>query len=209
MSEHPAFALGSGGCSCASCKETRRFADSGFAKWPRGNPAGIARSKADYAAHVAAGKSGGVDRAIPAFKIQPEPYFSSWGLAAPMPAPSAVVRNWIASSYAWADGRNVFQGPNVQKSKGPNVSALARPLKGSSPAAHFPERDRPLETAVIYAMPKSQPKRPVGRPPIGKRRLIVLDEEAAEQARMLGGGNLSAGIRYALSVARAHRRARS
>jgi hypothetical protein len=48
---------------------------------------------------------------------------------------------------------------------------------------------------------KQEPKR-IGRPPIeGKRYLILLEDPDAEKARMLGGGNITAGIRLAIRTA--------
>lgn len=54
-------------------------------------------------------------------------------------------------------------------------------------------------------------KRKAGRPAIGKRYLIVLDDEMAAKAEAIGGGKnrRSAGIRYALKVCPIPRRARS
>ena len=39
-------------CTCTSCKYTDSF-KGGFASWPRGEPKGPAKSRAEYAAHVA------------------------------------------------------------------------------------------------------------------------------------------------------------
>ena len=38
-------------CTCASCKFTDSFRSKGFEAWPKGEPKGPARSKAEYAAH--------------------------------------------------------------------------------------------------------------------------------------------------------------
>lgn len=43
-------------------------------------------------------------------------------------------------------------------------------------------------------------KRGPGRPEIGKRRQVVLDDESAAILLELGGGNLSAGIRAAAAI---------
>jgi hypothetical protein len=40
-------------CSCTSCTITDSFHSKGFAKWPRGEPAGKRSSEAAYRAHVA------------------------------------------------------------------------------------------------------------------------------------------------------------
>lgn len=195
--KRPAFELGKGGCSCPSCASTAQFWDKGFAAWPRGNPAGRG-SVADYAAHVTHSRSGGGKGFH--FDISPEAVYPRMpGLVYPV-APNA-------QAVRWNTGRGQTYVP--QKSKGRIAPADARPQQGSSPAAHFPEQDRPLQTARIYAMPKPEPKRPVGRPQIGKRYLIVLDDAAAKNARALGAGNLSEGVRQALQAARAPRRARS
>lgn len=48
----------------------------------------------------------------------------------------------------------------------------------------------------------------MGRPPImegGKRRNIYLDDTTAEAAKVLGGGNLSEGLRRAVEIAARHR----
>lgn len=133
-----------------------------------------------------------MDRAIPAFRVG--------GPAAFPHLPSLVM--------PIAQNTRAVRWNSLQKQT-PAEAGAARPQQGSSPAAHFPERDRPLETAVIYAMPKPKPKQPVGRPKIGEKHLVVLDQESENQARALGDGNLSAGIRYALKACRVPRRARS
>lgn len=129
-------------CSCASCTVTDSFSGfitengevvgsalkGGFKNWPRGNPAGR-KSAADYAAHVAHNKQWHADSegpAIPAALLQqsPEPRYPHIpGLVGPLPSPSAGLRNWITRSYAWADGRNVFPGPDVKP-----VRKMTRPL---------------------------------------------------------------------------------
>jgi hypothetical protein len=38
-------------CTCSSCRHTDSFAGKGFADWPRGEPKGAAKSKAEYSAH--------------------------------------------------------------------------------------------------------------------------------------------------------------
>ena len=40
-------------CDCTSCKETDRYANAGFAKWPTGEPKGKRTSEAEYRAHTA------------------------------------------------------------------------------------------------------------------------------------------------------------
>ncbi len=96
-----------GGCSCASCAETDKYHYAGFANWPKGQPAGPRASAAAYAAHVAHGKSGGCTGSH--FTIKPEPVFVDeagteprTGYASAFPAPTALVANWIARSYAWS-----------------------------------------------------------------------------------------------------------
>jgi hypothetical protein len=49
-------------------------------------------------------------------------------------------------------------------------------------------------------------KRPVGRPAIGERYLIILDALSAAIGRKLGAGNLSKGVREALRLASAKSR---
>ena len=39
-------------CTCTSCEYTDKYAKSGFAEWPRGEPAGKAHHDRAYAAHV-------------------------------------------------------------------------------------------------------------------------------------------------------------
>lgn len=126
MSDRPEFALGTGGCQCSSCTETRIF-DQGFAKWPRGNPAGRKRSQADYAAHVAESKRGGIERAIPAFRIQPEPHFDTRGLNMPI-APNPVAQRWIVKSEAWRDRVMPRWGERPAR-RAPYLVQLARDLR--------------------------------------------------------------------------------
>ena len=77
----------------------------------------------------------------------------------------------------------------------------ARPAAPGKAPQHFPELDRQPETAVIYAMPKSnQPKRGRGRPEMPGRRVVVkLEEELIKRAEQIGGGKVTVGIRKALS----------
>lgn len=76
-------------CLCQSCKATDKYADKGFAAWPRGEPAGPRSSKALYAAHVAFGKA---DASVNLLAASPFPclgtvflgphtkyHFPSWG----------------------------------------------------------------------------------------------------------------------------------
>lgn len=64
--------------------------------------------------------------------------------------------------------------------------------------------DRQRETAVIYAMPKAKPKRPVGRPALPGRRVVIkLEDHHIKRAQELGGDNVAAGIRRALEQAKA------
>lgn len=189
MNKREAFMLGAGGCRCPSCSHTAEFQAKGFAAWPRGNPAGR-RSAADYAAHVAYSRTGAGNGFH--FEVTPDPVYARLpGLVMPIPQNVIAVR-WNSQ----------------QKSKGRISPADARPLQGSSPAAHFPERDRPLETAKIYAMPKAQAKRPVGRPAMDGRRVVVkLDERHIKLAEAVGDGNVAAGIRRALDAAQTRKRA--
>ena len=61
-------------CDCSSCKYTDGFREDGFAKWPRGNPAGK-KASSDYAAHVAYSKRGGIARAIPNINLDPIAFY--------------------------------------------------------------------------------------------------------------------------------------
>jgi hypothetical protein len=64
-------------CTCASCEYTDGFTKSGFAEWPRGNPAGR-RSDADYAAHVRHARSGAY-KTVPFSPGQPPRFSGSYG----------------------------------------------------------------------------------------------------------------------------------
>src|SRR3990167_10895091 len=121
--KRPAFKLDTGGCTCASCKETNGYAAKGFAAWPRGNPAGR-KSAAAYAGHVAYGARVS-DRLIPPdlLRIRPEPIFSTVGLFMPVAQNAAAVR-WNAA----------------QKSQGPDLPAPARPAPACKAGAALPGR---------------------------------------------------------------------
>jgi hypothetical protein len=171
--KRPAFELGTGGCQCASCKVTSDYIGKGFAAWPRGNPAGR-KSGSDYAAHVARSRFDARKGEVTGFTLP--------GLVYPVQQAPKGLLDWI-------------------NRKAPD-QAEARPASPAEPCKapqHFPELDRQPRTAVIYAMPKSEPKKPVGRPPIGRRVVVNLEEEHIKRARKMGGGNLSAGIRKALA----------
>jgi len=176
-------------CLCASCKHTDSFSGKGFAEWPRGEPAGARSSAAAYAAHV---------RACPPIakpykaEVFGAPRFSSAGLVGPLQS----MPTWW---YAW----NARNERNNKAS--PAVAEPARAAQACKPEQYFPEPDRQPETALIYAMPKSDPKRPPGRPPMFgekmKKFLIALDEASLERAKKLGGEkqSVAAGIRKALA----------
>ena len=51
-------------CDCASCKYTDSFSKKGFAAWPKGEPKGPAKARAEYTAHVAHSYSGGIRRTV-------------------------------------------------------------------------------------------------------------------------------------------------
>jgi hypothetical protein len=130
-------------CSCTSCYETDIYGGlpslfgwqhknphpSGFTTWPRGEPAGQRSSESAYRAHVAHSRAG-VSKTI-AFTPGQAQRFPTVGIASPLPQPTALVRDWIAASYARADGRNVFPGRDakyVRKST-PRLVTLARELR--------------------------------------------------------------------------------
>lgn len=170
-------------CSCASCEHTDSFRDKGFAAWPRGEPAGKRASERAYAAHVAHARLG-ASSSIAFSPGQP-------AIAARLPG---LVHNVQpnATAIRW----------NAGKKASPVFSPEpARPTQPGKAGRHFPARDRPRETAIIYAMPKSKDKaRPIGRPPIPGRRVVIkLEEEQIKRAEKLGGGNVAAGIRKALA----------
>ena len=196
-------------CSCTSCKYTDGFAGgldlierlgsakerrermrwhletrqkAGFENWPRGDPAGPGSSARAYAMHQT--QCPPIAKHVQ-FKPGRVPQYPAWtrGNGPVTPAPKYVL-DWIN-----------------RKEASPALAEPARPAQACKPEQHFPERDRVPETAVIYAMPKSQPvKRPVGRPPIGRRVVVNLEEHHIKRAIELGGGErgMSAGIRKAL-----------
>ena len=187
-------------CTCASCEYTDGFAGKGFAEWPRGNPTGR-RSSTEYSAHASHGKR--LFRHVPGKypfsqgcwveeekladkyrSIPREPVFPCNGTpgCGPMPSAPKWLHDWI----------------NRQEAS-PARAEPARPAEPCKAPPHFPERDRAPETAVIYAMPKSKPTRPRGRPALPGRRVVIkLKEEQIKRAEKLGGGNVAAGIRKAL-----------
>lgn len=194
-------------CTCASCENTDKLAGlpdlfgelrpgrdvGGFARWPRGNVTGKRASTAEYNAHTAH-LWDGIAKRVPFTPGQP-PRFNIPGLVLPVtPAPKSVL-DWINRS-----------GPQFERVKkaSPAKAEPARPTQPGKAKPHFPELDRQPETAVIYAMPKSkskpEDKRPVGRPAIQGRRVVIkLEDEQIKRAEKLGGGNVAAGIRKALS----------
>jgi hypothetical protein len=139
-------------CTCASCEYTDGFSGwrkerdrqggfipdlehGGFDRWPRGNPAGPRKSKADYAAHVAHLWEG-VYRNVPFTPGQPQK-FNIQGLVMPVtPAPKYVL-DFISSGYAmrpdlWkrVDGRwEPVDTPTQQPKRVPRLIALARELR--------------------------------------------------------------------------------
>lgn len=186
-------------CTCASCSYTDSFSGfawddagekllpvvrdkrGGFDTWPRGEPAGKRSSDAAYAAHVAHAWSGAYKSV--AFTPGQAPRFSYRGIMPVQPNATAI---------RWNAGRGKKPEP---------VTAPASPAQPGKAEQHFPELDRqPKAGAVIYAMPKSKDKRPIGRPPLPGRRVVIkLEEEQIKRAEKLGGGNVAAGIRKALA----------
>jgi hypothetical protein len=186
-------------CTCASCSYTDGYSGKGFAEWPRGKPAGRSSDR-DYAAHVR--------------------YAQQWGKGHGKPECGKVARaagtrredphakyKWpqYADDMTTADYVAVFLRDNnlaPEKEKA-EAQAPARPAQPCKAEQHFPRGDRTAETARIYAMPKSKPKRAsVGRPPLPGRRVVVkLEERQIKAAEKLGGGNIAAGIRKALQSA--------
>lgn len=179
-------------CLCASCSYTDAFSGredlfsdgsptiKGFDNWPRGKPAGKRASDKAYREHVAELWQGVARHAI-AFKPGQAPQYDTRGVVhpvAPMPA-------WW---YAWNKAS----------------PARAEPARTTTPCKapqHFPERDRTRGTAVIYAMRKAKPqeKKPVGRPALPGRRVVIkLEERHIKRAAELGDKNIAAGIRKAL-----------
>lgn len=95
-------------CQCASCKATDRLQDDGFAAWPRGNPAGLRKSKAEYSAHVSFGESWGKfdgagnkrgEKEIPDHyrRIPKEPVYPCTGTpgCGPIPPAPKWLHDWI------------------------------------------------------------------------------------------------------------------
>lgn len=182
-------------CDCASCSYTDAFAGradlfqdgspniKGFDLWPRGKPAGVSGSNADYKAHQKHCGSGGLPKP---WKFTPglPPKFNTAGLVMPITPAPKWLHDWINRKEA---------RPVLAASPSPTQPAKAEP--------HLPELDRQPEPAVIYAMPKStDAKRPRGRPAMEGRRVVIkLAEEQIKRAEKLGEGNIAEGIRRALS----------
>jgi hypothetical protein len=125
-------------CTCASCEYTDSFsgfglnaAKGGFKNWPRGEPAGQRSSESAYRTHVAHSWAG-VSKTVQ-FTPGQAPHFRTFGIASPLPQPTALVRDWISRSYAGADGSNVFPGPDVKPfripTRRPRLIELARELR--------------------------------------------------------------------------------
>jgi hypothetical protein len=96
----------------------------------------------------------------------------------------------------------VATGP-VTGTDGEKSPALrpGRPDQPGKADRHLPAPDRndAQPGARIYAMPKSKDKRPIGRPAIPGRRVVIkLPEELIRRAERLGDGFVAAGIRRAL-----------
>lgn len=121
-------------CDCASCEYTQRRS---FANAPRGDPVGPRQAQAIYAEHVRHGQHWGFDSSgrmsagpeIPdrMRRIVPEPRYPAWILVkGTMPEPLALVRDWIAKSYAWRDQVMPVWNPTPRKSR---LLALAQQLR--------------------------------------------------------------------------------
>ena len=185
-------------CTCASCTATDALADNGFAAWPRGNPAGPRRSAADYAAHVAHGKTGLATGWT--FKCGAAPKFSN----------DPPVSDFVGSRTGTPGCNPVTQAPRLvldfiaagYKKTGQAEAQPVSPASACKPPQHFPELDRQRGASRIYAMQKDQPKRIRGRPAIDGRRVVIkLAERDIARARELGGGGkqaIAAGVRMAL-----------
>ena len=196
-------------CDCASCEytdklsgwgepESESYKRGGFANWPRGKPAGRSSDR-DYAAHVR--------------------YSLQWGSGHGKPECRKVARAGGTrredphALYKWpqfgadecqttAQYVRQFLKLNGLTKASPTEAEPARPDQPGKADPHLPELDRQREPAVIYAMPKSktETKRPRGRPAMpGRKVLIKLADEQIKRAAKLGGGNVAAGIRKALS----------
>ena len=182
-------------CDCASCEYTDAFSGradlfqdgsptiKGFDNWPRGNPAGATSSAKEYKAHAKHCGADGLPKPH-VFKPGQPPKFNTYGLVMPIqPAPK-----WL---HDWIN----------RKEASPTEAEPARPDQPGKADPHLPELDRQREPAVIYAMPKkTEQKRPRGRPALpGRKVLIKLTEAQIKRAAKLGGDNVAAGIRKALS----------
>lgn len=200
-------------CSCTSCSYTDSFHAKGFDAWPRGNPAGR-KAASEYAAHVKHSKQWGahVDENGKATPRIPEfpggaptsplrystPPQRDGGAHRSYPKHPDTPEGWTTAAYV--EAFIAANGYAKWKEASPTDAEPARPAAPCKAPRHFPARDRPRETARIYAMPKAKTeKRPVGRPALDGRRVVIkLEETQIKQAAKLGEGNVAAGIREAL-----------
>lgn len=190
-------------CQCASCSVTDGYSDKGFAEWPKGEPAGKRASEAAYAAHVAfscqwgkgkhpaIGKraaSSGTRREDPHAKYKFPPNGAEL-------TSDAYIGQFLRSNNLAAEKQT------------PAEAGAARPEQPAKAAPHFPTvnrhgkagEDSSSQSARIYAMPKSESKRPIGRPAMpGSRVVIKLPDDLKRKAEKLGGDNIAEGIREAL-----------
>lgn len=217
-------------CQCASCTPTDKLAKAGFAAWPRGNPAGKRASESAYAAHVAFSRkwgrhqSGNMHHAPEVTKRVPTGNTRREDPHAGYKFPEFSEETTTADYVAWfLRSNNLLTDATIAKrdqyramvkrgeadverreKASPTYARPARPAQPGKAAQHFPAVDRDCETARIYAMPKAKPKpRPVGRPAMEGRRVVIkLEEAQIKRAEELGNGNISAGIRAALELKR-------
>lgn len=181
-------------CTCASCVYTDGFKSR--AAWPRGDPAGKRASESLYSAHVAYSRIWGRNHRAPEFpggvSFAPLVYRMPKALDPHGKYTFPQFQEGMSTAaYALEFERENKLLPQISKS--PVSRAQARPASPGKAPQHFRRRDRAPAAGAVYL------KR--GRPSLGvKRVLVTLDPASLMRGRELGAGNLSAGIRKALSV---------
>jgi len=198
-------------CTCASCKYTDGYAAKGFAAWPRGEPAGR-KSASDYAAHwrhcttwqPSKGATREFPGAVPTSPLRYSPPAQrDPGADRTYPTHADTPEGWSGTA-AYVEA--FIAANNYAKEPSPARAEPGRPRTPGKAHENLPAPDRQREPARIYAMPKKsteprEPSRGRGRPAMPGRRVVIkLEEEQIKRAAKLGGGNVAAGIRKALSA---------
>lgn len=147
-------------CNCVSCEYTDSFSQKCFAEWPKGEPKGPRKAKAEYAAHVAFGKRSS-DREFSDAELRFVPGFAprySWRkpsgahLEIPTEPQRDTMEGWTTAAYIAEFDKINKLVVATQKDKGPIARANVRITPDCSPSPHFRRATRPRQHRRVYAM---------------------------------------------------------